>query len=86
MTVAAMQKAESLAKFARSTGAQLKTFALCLTDQEGLELVEWLLHENPGNEVLAVDAEIARRTRNPWEILSHFVLLGLDIVPVQSLH
>lgn len=86
MTVAAMEKAESLRAFAKSTGAQLKTFALCLTTDEALELVDWLMHENPGNEVLALDAEIAHRTKNPWEILSHFALLGLDIMPVEALH
>ena len=81
----AFSKAESLRAFALAQGAQLSTFVLVLTDAEGLELIDWLVEENP-DETLALDAAIARRTGNPWEILAHFHLIGLPLAPPMSLN
>lgn len=86
MTPVALEKAESLRKYALAQGAQISTFALVLTDVEGIELCDWLVHENPGNTLLELDVEIAKRTGNPWTILTHFALLGLEILPVTSTH
>jgi hypothetical protein len=81
----AFSKAESLRSFALSTGAQLDTFVLVLTDAEGLELIDWLVEENP-DETLALDAAIAHRTGNPWEVLAHFQLIGLPMIPPLALN
>lgn len=83
MSPVALDKAESLARFAREQGAHLSTFKLALTNEEALDLVAWFVEQQGPfpNEVLIMDAQIAARTKNPWPVLENFNLLGLDIVP-----
>ena len=51
-----------------------------LTTDEGLDLVEFLLGQNPDFGLLAQDADEARRQRDPAIVLQHFELLGLPIL------
>lgn len=81
MSPAAIAKAEALNRFATDQGAPLSTFALVLTESEAMELMEWYVGEYAGNELLEFDAAQARRTRNPWELLSNFTCMGLAIAP-----
>lgn len=82
MSPAAITKAQALNRFATDQGAPLSTFALVLTESEAMELMEWYVGEYGGtNELLEMDAAAARRTRNPWELLSNFTCMGLAIAP-----
>jgi hypothetical protein len=76
-----LEKAESLYRFAQGQGSPLSTFKLILTAQEGLELVEYLVEQNEPNEMLELDAAEAKRTGDPFVILSNFQLLGMEILP-----
>lgn len=87
MKPAAVEKAESLHKFAKSQGAQLSTFMLILSDAEALELLDWFQHEMCGyNATFMLDLEIAHRTGNPWEMLPNFQLMGFEIGRTSDLH
>jgi hypothetical protein len=83
MNPAALTKAESLNRFATEQGAPLSTFQLVLTNDEAMDLIAWFIEQQGPfpNEVLIYDAEIARRTKNPWPVLENFQLMGLAIVP-----
>jgi hypothetical protein len=82
MSPAPLIKAQSLHRFAADQGAPLKEFQLVLTEPEAMELVEWYAAQYGGsNEVFDVDVEIARRTRNPWDLLSNFQCMGLAMAP-----
>jgi hypothetical protein len=79
---AALVKAESLHRFATDQGAPLDTFQLVLTDPEAMELVDWYAKQFGGcNAVFDVDVEIARRTHNPWDLLSNFQCMGFAMAP-----
>ena len=81
--VAAIEKARSLYRFAMREGAPLSEFLLILTDQEALDLLEPLKRGDLGHfaehDQLEIDIEEAVRHRNPWSVLEHFQLEGLDI-------
>ena len=81
-----MEKAESLYRFAQGQGSPLSTFQLTLTEPEAAELLNWygLLYSGT-NEMFDADFEIAKRTCNPWPILSQFELMGLKIQPLSTL-
>jgi hypothetical protein len=79
MNIAAIEKAQSLYKFANSSGFPLQTFALVLSDVEAMELLEWYAEQYQGNEPFDLDVDIARRTKNPWPVLEHFNCCGLEI-------
>lgn len=80
----ALEKAESLYKYAQGQGSPLSTFKLILTVDEGLELVDYLVEQNAPNEMLELDAAQAKRERNPFKVLSNFQLMGLEILPAQE--
>jgi hypothetical protein len=82
----ALAKAESLHRFASHSGYPLETFALVLTETEAIELLEWYATEYCGNAAFDLDVEVARRTKNPWPVLAHFRVLGLDMMPALVLH
>lgn len=86
MSPAALAKAESLQRFARSQGAPLSTFQLAISDAEGLELLDYLVEQSPPNELLSADVALAHKKRDPWPVLTHFTLLGLSIAPLQVLN
>jgi len=79
MNIAAIEKAESLHKFATSSGMPISTFAVVLSEPEALELLEWYATQYAGNAEFDLDVDIARRTKNPWPVLDNFQLLGLEI-------
>lgn len=90
MNPAALAKADSLAKFARASGSPLSTFALTLTRGEAYELLDYMAEGGLGkcqyHEQLVEDIRQAKADGDPWAILAHFQLQGLDIVSVDCLH
>lgn len=81
MKPAALIKAESLYRFASEQGAPLSTFQLALTNPEALEVLDWFRAQMQPNAAFEVDLEIAHRTGKPFEMLAHFQLMGIEIVP-----
>ena len=77
--ISALAKAESLHKFATASGSPLEDFQLVLSDSEGLELLNWFVEQYARNELLSLDVQRAQRTRDPWPVLSEFVLLGMHM-------
>lgn len=90
MTPIALEKAESLARFAKGQGTPLNTFALVLTQAEAYELLDYLAAGGLGryqdHARLVLDILDAKAAGNPWPILAHFQLKGFDIVSDQVLH
>jgi hypothetical protein len=86
MEPAALAKAQSLHRFASDMGAPLTTFELVLTQAEGLELIDWLVEQNPPNELLSADVAHAHQVRDPWPVLNNFVLLGFHMTPAAALN
>ncbi len=84
--IAALEKAESLQRFAKSQGAHLSTFVLVLSDDEALELLDWFVEQHEQNDLLDLDVEDAKRRHNPWPVLEQFSLLGFSMAPVVVLH
>lgn len=82
MSPAAIAKAQSLHRFATRQGAPLSTFKLALTTDEALEVLDWFKDTMTPNVMFDADLKIAHRTGNPWEMVTNFQLLGLDIVRV----
>jgi len=77
---AAIEKAESLYRFALNSGAQVSTFVLCLKPHEAQELLEWYATQYAGrSEQFDLDLEVARVSGDPWQILDNFQLLGLTL-------
>lgn len=85
MNPRALEKAESLSRFVRASGSALQEFALALTLDEALELVEYYAAHYAGVEEFELDLEIARRTKNPWPILDNFQCSGLAIAPATEI-
>jgi hypothetical protein len=77
----ALVKAESLYKFAQSQGSPLDAFVLTLAHQEAMELLTFYEAQWGGNEVFMADLTEARRTDDPWPILSNFQLFGFSMAP-----
>lgn len=87
MTPAAIAKAQSLHRFAAQQGAPLDSFKLVLTDAEALEALDWFKGQMYRSDAaFDVDLEIAHRTGNPWQMLSNFQLMGLEVVRVEQLN
>jgi hypothetical protein len=82
----AFEKAKSLCAFAQASGSKPTTFALCLSAEEALELLDWFVEQNPDNELLYADVHEAHRTNEPFTVLEHFNLMGLSIVPKSVFH
>ena len=85
MTPAALLKAESLARYARDQGSPLWEFSLSITLGEAYELLDYLL-EQYDNPLLRHDVAQAKVNCNPWPVLEHFQLLGLEITRMADLH
>jgi len=82
----ALTKAASLHHFAASQGCPLESFELVLSEPEALELLDWYGQEYGGqNECFDVDFEIAKRTQDPWPVLSNFMLMGFKMRPASAL-
>lgn len=88
--IAALLKAQSLARFAKGQGAPLNTFQLTLTDLEAYELLDHVAAGGLGfyqeHERLVLDVEEAKRRKNPWDLLAALQLQGFAIVPVTAVH
>lgn len=84
MTPVALQKAESLALFAKSQGSPLSDFALTLTLGEAYELLDFLAEGGLGrflhHDRLVQDIADAKVDSNPWAVLTHFQLQGFEIL------
>lgn len=87
---AAVHKAASLARFAQGQGSPLATFAVALTEPEAYELLEYIagghLVQVENQELLLADIEEAKAKRDPWLVLQHFHLSGLDIARAKDLN
>jgi hypothetical protein len=84
---AAIDKARSLHRFATEQGAPLDSFKLALTDAEALEALDWFKTQMYRQDAaFDVDLEIAHRTGNPWQMLSNFQLMGLEVVRAEQLN
>jgi len=86
MSASAIEKAGSLYEYCKAQGAQPTTFAVTLTLEEGLELLDWFAEQYPPNDLLDADIAEAKRTKNPWPILTGFTLMGFAILPKGTLH
>lgn len=90
MIPTAIQKAESLLKFAQASGEQLGTFAVTLTDAEAYELLDHLASGALGmfahHDMLVADVAAAKRAKDPWTMLAGFDLCGLSIARVKDLN
>jgi hypothetical protein len=80
---AAIEKADSLAAFAKRRGAPLKDFKLALTAAEAFELLDFIAAGGMGvyanHHLLIQDVQNAHAAGEPWELVSHFELCGLKI-------
>ena len=90
MTPAAIAKAESLARFAQASGSPLNTFALVLTLGEAYELLDYIAAGGLGrcaqHDQLLYDIARAKIDGDPFTVLAHFQLQGLDMVRADLLH
>lgn len=89
-TPAAILKAESLRKFALGQGSPLADFQLLVSESEAFELLDYLADPSAtrceADELLLLDIAEAKLKRDPWPVLEHFRVLGLEIKPVRALH
>jgi hypothetical protein len=81
---AALARAQSLIWHAKYCAAPLHQFAVTITKEEGFELCDWYVTQaDPAfidvRELRAAVAE-ARRKDDPWIVLVHFRLMGLEII------
>jgi hypothetical protein len=83
--VRALEKAESLLKFAQRTGAPLKGFVLTLSHGEAMDLLAYYLTQFD-NEIFEADVMEAKRVDDPWPVLANFELLGFPMAPVETLN
>lgn len=83
MTLAALQKAESLARFAKGQGAPLSEYVLTLTAAEAFELLDFIGSGGLGwfqdHVKLVTDIAVAKATNDPWTMLEYFELEGFAI-------
>jgi hypothetical protein len=86
MSPVALEKAESLYRFATQRGAPLQDFQLTLSVPEGLELLDWFVGQYGENPLLIEDVADAKRSQDPFPILAHFTLMGFALVAQQALH
>ena len=79
------KRADALLQHAKYLGAPLDQFAIQLTDQEGLQLLDLtiqLWEANPGQynvDLLKQDYALAKACGNPWPILADMRYRGLPI-------
>lgn len=89
MKPAALEKAETLYRFALRDGSPLFNWEVTLTTSEAEELLDWLPESGmigPENlPLLQEDIAQARRAHDPWLVLKHFAFSGLKTRPLTSL-
>lgn len=90
VTPAALSKAESLVRHAGYLGVKPTEFVVSLTVGEAYELLDFLAGGGMGrvanHELLVQDIADAKVACNPWDILTHWTLLGLSIVRAEDLN
>jgi len=88
--IAAIEKAQSLKRFAITQGSPLQEFFLTLTESEAYELLDYLAAGGMGryenHELLIADVQKAKRAKDPFPLLGWFTLEGLSIWPASALH
>jgi len=91
MIPVALQKAESLTRFAAACGVNAsQDFQVALTLGEAYELLDYLAAGGMGqftnHELLKHDIADAKALGDPWLILTSWHLMGLEIVRMESLN
>lgn len=85
----ALEKADTLYRFALNQGSPLETFELALTDKEADALLDWLPQSgmvgDEWQQVLADDIALARRAKDPFRVLGNFTFSGLRVVAATRL-
>lgn len=83
---AALEKAESLYRFALAQGAKPAEYQLTLSNAEGIEILDWFVAQHENNQLLTEDVEAAKISNNPWDVLACFNLMGFSMCPLEQLH
>jgi hypothetical protein len=86
--IAALEKAQAMATYARTTGTDKAYCAVGLSKVEAFELIEHWATEFPefaNTEAFALDRRRAKENDDPWIVLQHMTVLGLDLIPMESL-
>jgi hypothetical protein len=86
--IAALEKAQAMAQYARTTGTDKAYCAVGLSKPEAFELIDHWAKEFP--EFAAAEAFVQDRRRatekdDPWIVLQHMTLLGLELIPMETL-
>lgn len=80
MTPAALVKAEALARHIKHLGCRQSEFELYVSPSEAQELLDWLPASGLVDEyqvpLLEQDIAQARRAKDPWIVLGHFLIGG----------
>lgn len=81
--IRALEKAQSLARFAKEQGAPLTEYDLTLTLPEAFELLDYLGTGGMGwyqnHPQLIADIVQAKSTNDPWPVLANFEIEGFAI-------
>lgn len=81
--IAALAKAQSLARIAAEQGVRQSDFVLTLTPAEAFELLDWLGAGGLGwfqdHQKLVIDIALAKVNDDPWTVLENFTLHGFAI-------
>ena len=84
---AAIDKADTLYRYALTQGCELSSFAVAISAAEGLELVDYWGERNYRDDpTYQVDQKLAHKTGDPFPMLSNFVLNGMEIIAKGALH
>lgn len=87
--IAALERAYSLERHAKQSGAPRDLFMLLITKAEAWELLNYLRDNSKNLDQMALhmDIEIAKRQDDPWLVLQHFDVCGFTpILREESLH
>jgi hypothetical protein len=89
VTIAALEKAKSLRRFASNQGDPIDRYALALTRGEAYDLLDYMAAGHLGrfqhHDAFVADVMHAKLECDPWGMLKDFQLEGLAIVPRETL-
>jgi len=87
---AAFERARSLLHHAKYCASPIHQFAVTLTKAEGFELCDWYLKTADPRFINVQElweaVHEARSKDDPWLVLVHFRLLGLEIISQLQVH
>lgn len=91
MAVAAIQKADSLLRYAKHMGVKQQELILALTIGEAYELLDHMVRDGSfvctsSRQLFEADVQRAKAECDPWAVLQHFELYGFSIIPTAALH